>query len=197
MLIKGTSAILIYSAWFTLYGLRNHFKAAKNMPIKWFTDVWTLREMSMLTIITWNASYPMTWVCDICKMCKLFECFFFFSVRPCWGSGGLHSGQVWRPFRKEKDTHDGCSLLHVLGDRITFGVKGKDSSRLIPMFTFTGMILDMGSANERGRYIIAPPLIGWAHYPVILGYGRDISASYHDSLYRTSTHWERVTHIRQ
>ena len=28
---------------------------------------------------------------------------------------------------------------------------------------YTGIILGMGSANERRRYIITPPLIGWAH----------------------------------
>ena len=49
------------------------------------------------------------------------------------------------------------------------------SSKIFEKFDFTevyfpmglidnaGIILGMGSANERRRYIITPPLIGWAH----------------------------------
>ena len=29
-----------------------------------------------------------------------------------------------------------------------------------------GIILGMGSANERRRYIVMPPLIGWAHIQI-------------------------------
>ena len=32
-----------------------------------------------------------------------------------------------------------------------------------PSYIYSVPILCMGSANERGRYIVTPPLIGWAH----------------------------------
>ena len=40
--------------------------------------------------------------------------------------------------------------------------------RNVILHAYTGIILGLGSVNERRRYIVTPPLIGWAHNQIIL-----------------------------
>ena len=52
-----------------------------------------------------------------------------------------------------------------------YALTGRDSSKAkycvkqyrLPWISFTGIILGMGSSNERRRYIVKSSLIGWGH----------------------------------
>ena len=68
------------------------------------------------------------------------------------------------------------------GSRVTKDDKNVSSVQY--SVTYPEIILDMGSANERRRYTVTPPLIGWApnqNDPWYLKWGRLLS---HKTLYQ-------------
>ena len=86
-----------------------------------------------------------------------------YATGPLWGES---TGDWWIQLTKAQK----CGkCFHIMSS--SWSIYCEYSNPLYRNLTvIAGIILGMGSANVRRRYIVTPPLIGWAHTPMLSPY---------------------------